>query len=52
VAFLPSSALGDLLRWGAGVTGAAAGSLVVDAVLVAVWGIAGLIIAVRTFRWS
>lgn len=52
VAFLPSSALGDLLRWGAGVTGAAAGSLVVDAVLVAAWGLAGLIIAVRTFRWS
>lgn len=51
VSFLPSSALGDLLRWTAG-AGTSGGSwLLADAALLTVWGLAGTVIARRTFAW-
>lgn len=49
VSVLPSSALGDLLRWGAG-TGQSTG-LVLDACLLIAWGVLGVVIARRTFAW-
>lgn len=51
VSALPSSALADLLRWSTGVVGTDAMGLVLDAVLVLAWGLAGTLIASRTFRW-
>jgi len=51
VSLLPSSALGDLLRWSTGYAEAAVGGLVVDLVILVVWGVAGAWIASRTFRW-
>lgn len=50
VSALPSSALGDLLRWATGYP-APINAAVQAAILVA-WGIAGAAIARRTFRWS
>ena len=49
VSLLPSSALGDLLRWAAG-AGAVPG-LALDAGLLVVWGALGFVIARRTFAW-
>ena len=51
VSVLPSSGLADLLRWSTGAGGADFTALAVDAALVAAWGIAGALIATRTFRW-
>ena len=52
VSVLPSSALADLLRWSTGTLGGGgATALLVDAALVLGWGIAGALIASRTFRW-
>ena len=52
VSVLPSSALADLLRWSTGTVGeGGATALLVDAALVLGWGIAGALIASRTFRW-
>lgn len=51
VSWLPSAALGELLRWS---TGAASGSgteLGVDVLLLVLWGAAGALVAGRTFRW-
>lgn len=50
VSALPSSALGDLLRWATGYP-APINAPIQGAILVA-WGIAGAVIARRTFRWS
>ena len=49
VSVLPSAALGDLLRWAAG-SGAAIG-LAVDVALLVAWGLAGALVARRTFAW-
>lgn len=51
VSALPSSALADLLRWSTGAISAGSGALVLDAALVLAWGVAGTLIAARTFRW-
>ena len=51
VSMLPSSALADLLRWSTGAVGAGPVALVTDAALVLAWGVAGTLIAARTFRW-
>ena len=51
VSTLPSSALADLLRWSTGAVGAGTAALVLDAALVLAWGVAGALIAARTFRW-
>lgn len=49
VSALPSSALGDLLRWSTGYP--AATGLVLDGALLALWGLLGTLIARRTFTW-
>jgi ABC-2 type transport system permease protein len=51
VSLLPSSGLADLLRWSTGVTGADGSSLALDAAVVVLWGVAGALVAARTFRW-
>lgn len=51
VSALPSSGLADLLRWSTGAGGGDGLALAIDAALVLAWGIAGAIVAVRTFRW-
>jgi ABC-2 type transport system permease protein len=51
VSFLPSSALGDLLRWSTGYAGIEITGLALDAAILIAWGIAGALIASRTFRW-
>jgi len=51
VSALPSAALGDLLRWCAGVPGAGVGALLAAAGLLSVWGLIGAAVAARTFRW-
>jgi hypothetical protein len=51
VSLLPSSGLADLLRWSTGVTGAGGSSLALDAAVVVLWGVAGALVAARTFRW-
>jgi ABC-2 type transport system permease protein len=51
VSLLPSSALGDLLRWASGASGASPAGLALDAVILVAWGVAGAVLAVRTFRW-
>lgn len=50
VSVLPSSALGDLLRWSSGYDAPIAAGT--DAAILVVWGIAGALVARRTFRWS
>jgi len=51
VSALPSSALGDLLRWCTGDSQAGLGILAADIALLALWTIVGVLIARRTFRW-
>lgn len=51
VALLPSSALGDALRYA--VSGPpATGSLIGDVLILTAWAIAGTALAARTFRWE
>lgn len=49
VSALPSAALGDALRT---LLAGAAGSLLLDVVILVGWGVAGALIAARTFRWD
>lgn len=49
VSVLPSSALGDLLRWSTGYPGT--GGLAVDVALLVAWGLLGAAVARRTFAW-
>jgi len=49
VSALPSAALGDLLRWATGFS--AAPFVRVDAIVLLAWGIAGVLVARRTFSW-
>jgi ABC-2 type transport system permease protein len=51
VAWLPSSALADLLRWSAGAPAEVPLGLTIDGLLLVAWGAAGAVIAARTFRW-
>lgn len=51
VSLLPSAGLADLLRWSTGAMAAEAGALALDAAIVFAWGIAGAVVAARTFRW-
>lgn len=54
VSVLPSSALGDLLRWCTGFityAGDTWSALVVDVVVLAVWTLLGAVVARRTFAW-
>jgi ABC-2 type transport system permease protein len=51
VAWLPSSALADLLRWSAGAPAKVPLGLTIDGLLLVAWGAAGAVIAARTFRW-
>jgi ABC-2 type transport system permease protein len=51
VSLLPSSGLADLLRWSTGAVGAGGSSLALDAAVVVLWGLAGALVAARTFRW-
>ncbi len=51
VSALPSSALGDLLRWCTGDAQPGAASLAVDIALLVGWAMVGVLIARRTFRW-
>ncbi|MFZ9988255.1 MAG: ABC transporter permease [Candidatus Nanopelagicales bacterium] len=49
VSVLPSSALGDLLRWSTGYPDA--NGLAIDGALLAIWGLVGTLVARRTFAW-
>lgn len=51
VSALPSSALADMLRWTTGATAGDLGTLLIDVAIVAAWGLLGVAIAARTFRW-
>ncbi|MFM1966505.1 MAG: hypothetical protein RL134_2230 [Actinomycetota bacterium] len=51
VEWLPSSALADLLRWSAGASAVEPLDLMIDGLLLVAWGVAGALIAGRTFRW-
>jgi ABC-2 type transport system permease protein len=51
VSLLPSSGLADLLRWSTGAASPGASSLALDVVIVIIWGLAGTLVAARTFRW-
>lgn len=51
VSWLPSAALGDLLRWSAGAVSMTGSGLAVDALLLVAWGALGALVAGRTFRW-
>lgn len=49
VQWLPSAALGDALRT---VLAGAAGALWIDVAVLVIWGLAGAVVASRTFRWD
>lgn len=49
VQWLPSAALGDALRT---VLAGAAGALWIDVAVLVMWGLAGVVVASRTFRWD
>ena len=49
VQWLPSAALGDALRT---VLAGAAGALWIDVAVLVIWGLAGVVVASRTFRWD
>jgi ABC-2 type transport system permease protein len=49
---LPAAALSDLLRAALGGTASAAGDLVGPFIVLVAWGVAGVGLAVRTFRWE
>lgn len=51
VSWLPSAALGDLLRWATGSAIGTGAGLGLDVVLLVAWGAIGALVAARTFRW-
>ena len=52
VQYLPSAALGDGLRCVLGAPSAGACSVVGPALILAAWAVAGIVLALRTFRWE
>ena len=52
VQLLPSAALGDALRTLLGAPTSGSGLPVGPLVVLAVWGVAGTLLSVRTFRWE